>query len=160
SSRTRTWRSRSRAAATASKRAAWCCATPRRASPRTSESGMPTSEDKSLVSRAAQHVRRTFVAGTLTALPLGVTFLVLRWIFGLLDGLFAPFFDQALGMHIPGLGVTASLLVFYLFGMISANVIGRQFQGGLERLMSRLPVTRTIYASAKQVVETFSARGN
>ena len=119
---------------------------------------MPISGDRALVSSALAHVRRTFAAGILTAFPLIVTWFVLRWVFGLLDGLFAPLLDALVGFHVPGLGFLVSLAVFYLFGMISANVIGRQLQGGLERLMSRLPVLRAIYSSAQQVVETFGSR--
>jgi uncharacterized membrane protein len=41
--------------------------------------------------------------------------------------------------------------------MLSANVIGRQLEDGFEHLLSRLPILRTVYSSAKQVVEAFSA---
>ncbi len=110
-----------------------------------------------LVSRILLHIRRTLVAGTLAAFPLIVTYWVVKWLFGLLDGLFAPILDHAIGFHIPGLGLLISLAVFYLFGMLSANFLGRQVESGLELLMSRLPVLRAIYSSAKQVVETLSA---
>lgn len=118
---------------------------------------MPTSADKSLVERIFAHIWKTLVAGTLTAFPLIVTYIVVKWLFGFLDGLFAPLVDRAIGFHIPGIGLLISLALFYLFGMVSANVIGRQLAGGLERMMSALPVLKTIYTSAKQVVDTFSA---
>jgi uncharacterized membrane protein len=109
------------------------------------------------VSKILLHIRRTLVAGTLAALPLIVTYWVVRWLFGLLDGLFAPIVDHAIGFHIPGVGLLISLAVFYLFGMLSANFLGRQVEAGLEHIMARLPVLRAIYSSAKQVVETLSA---
>jgi uncharacterized membrane protein len=118
---------------------------------------MPTLEAKGLGSRIVGHVRRTLVAGSLAALPIIVTYLVVRWLFGFLDGLFAPLVDRAIGFHIPGVGLLISLAVFYLFGMISVNVIGRQFEEGLQMLLSRVPGLRTIYVSAKQVVATFAA---
>ena len=118
---------------------------------------MPTSADKGLVSRIVGHMRRTFVAGTLAAFPLIVTYIMVKWLFGFLDGLFAPLVERIAGFHIPGVGLLISLAVFYAFGMISANVSGRQIEGGLEQLMSRLPVLKTIYSSAKQVVDSFSA---
>src|SRR5262245_66399129 len=98
---------------------------------------MPTSGDKSLGSRIIGHIRRTLVAGSLAALPLIVTYLVVRWLFGFLDGLFAPLVDRAIGFHIPGIGLLISLAVFYIFGMISVNVIGRQLEEALERCLSR-----------------------
>ena len=111
---------------------------------------------KTIVSRIVLHVRRTLVAGTLAAFPLIVTYWIVRWLFGLLDGLFAPLVDRAIGFHIPGVGLLISLAVFYLFGMVSANVIGRQVAASIDQLLSKLPVAREVYASAKQVVETFS----
>ncbi len=111
---------------------------------------------ESLPSRVLLHIRRTLVAGTLAAFPLIVTYWVVKWLFGVLDGLFAPIVDRAIGFHIYGLGLLISLAVFYLFGMISANVIGKQFEALFERMMSRLPILRAIYSSAKQVVATFS----
>ena len=113
--------------------------------------------EDNLLARILLHVRRTLVAGTLAAFPLIVTYWVVRWLFGLLDGLFAPVVDRAIGFHIPGIGLLISLAVFYLFGMFSANFLGRQIESGLERMMARLPVLRAIYSSAKQVVDTLSA---
>lgn len=119
---------------------------------------MPLWSGNSLISRIVLHVRRTLIAGTIAAFPLIVTYWVVRWLFGLLDGLFAPVVDRAIGFHIPGVGLLISLAVFYLFGMISANVIGRQVAVSLGQIFSKLPGLRTVYASAKQVMETFSAR--
>lgn len=119
-------------------------------------SGMPIWAGESLASKVLHHIRRTLVAGTLAALPLIVTYWVVKWLFGVLDGLFAPIVDRAIGFHIPGVGLLISLAVFYLFGMISANVIGRQVEALLERTMARLPILRAVYSSAKQVVGSFS----
>lgn len=117
---------------------------------------MPIWAGDSIGSRVLLHIRRTLIAGTLAALPLVITYIVVRWLFGVLDGLFAPLVERIVGFHIPGVGLLISLLLFYVFGMISANVIGRQVDAGLERLMSRLPVLRAVYSSAKQVIDTFS----
>ena len=117
---------------------------------------MPISGDESLGSRILGHVRRTFVAGTIAALPIIVTYWVVKWLFGVLDGLFAPIVDRAIGFHIPGVGLLISLAVFYLFGMVSANVLGRQMTGMVERFLGKLPGLRSVYTSAKQVIDTFS----
>lgn len=107
------------------------------------------------VSRVLLHIRRTLVAGTLAALPLIVTYWVVKWLFGVLDGLFAPIIDRIIRFHIPGVGLLISLAVFYIFGMISANVLGRQAEALLEKAMARLPGLRAVYSSAKQVVDSF-----
>jgi uncharacterized membrane protein len=118
---------------------------------------MPIWAGESLHSRVLLHVRRTLVAGTLAALPLIITYWVVKWLFGVLDGLFAPLVARIVGFHIPGVGLLISLLVFYLFGMFSANVIGQQIESGFEHLLSRLPFLRAVYSSAKQVIKTLSS---
>jgi len=118
---------------------------------------MPIWGGESLGSRVLAHIRRTLIAGTLAALPLIVTYIVVKWLFGVLDGPFAPLVERVVGFRVPGVGLLISLLLFYLFGMISANFLGKQIEAGLERLMSRLPVLRAVYSSAKQVIDTLSA---
>ena len=118
---------------------------------------MPIWGGESLGSRVLAHIRRTLIAGTLAALPLIVTYIVVKWLFGVLDGPFAPLVERIAGFHIPGVGLLISLILFYLFGMISANFLGKQVEEGVERLVSRLPVLRAVYSSAKQVIETFEA---
>jgi uncharacterized membrane protein len=120
---------------------------------------VPQAPQKRLSTRIALHVRRTLLAGTLAALPLVVTYIVVRWLFGVLDGLFAPLVERIVGFNIPGVGLLISLTLFYLFGMLSANIMGRQIEAGLDRLMLRLPVLRAVYSSAKQVIDSFSADG-
>ena len=118
---------------------------------------MPIWGGETVGSRVLAHIRRTLIAGTLAALPLVVTYVVVKWLFGVLDGPFAPLVERVVGFRIPGVGILISLLLFYLFGMLSANFLGKQLEEGLERLMSRLPVLRAVYSSAKQVIDTFSA---
>jgi uncharacterized membrane protein len=118
---------------------------------------MPIWGGRTVASRVLAHIRRTLIAGTLAALPLVITYIVVRWLFGVLDGPFAPLVERIVGFHLPGVGLLISLILFYLFGMISANFLGKQVEEGLERLMSRLPFLRAVYSSAKQVIDTLSA---
>ena len=87
---------------------------------------MPIWGGRTLGSRILAHVRRTLIAGTLAALPLVITYLVVRWLFGVLDGPFAPLVERVVGFRIPGVGLLISLVLFYLFGMLSANLLGKE----------------------------------
>jgi uncharacterized membrane protein len=97
-------------------------------------------------------LRKWLVAGLLAIVPVAVTFAVLRWIVQTLDNtlLILPEAwqpDRVLGYHIPGFGVLLTL--------------GIQLVKWGDRLVTRIPVVRSIYSSVKQVSETlFSPSGN
>jgi uncharacterized membrane protein len=109
--------------------------------------------------------RRYLVAGLLVWLPLWVTWLILRTLVNLMDGVlvvlprhYHP--DTLLGFHIPGLGLLLSILVLLLTGVVAANLLGQRLVEFIEALLARIPIVRTIYSAAKQVTETvFTKKG-
>ena len=48
-------------------------------------------------------LRRRFLTGFFVTVPLFISVAALVWIFGIVDGLTTPFYDQLLGRRIPGL---------------------------------------------------------
>jgi uncharacterized membrane protein len=111
------------------------------------------------------HVRRKLGAGLLVVIPLGITLFILRFLFNLADGLLAPYIRRVgtvlIGEvpYLPGLGMIAGLLLIYFFGILATNVFGRQIVQYWDGVLTRIPVVRTIYVSAKQLIEVFSRRG-
>ena len=115
-------------------------------------------------------LRKYIVAGLLVWLPLAVTYLLLTFAFGIMDGLLDKMLriiprawhpEQLLGVNIPGLGVVFTFLLLLFTGILAANFVGRAFVGGWESLLDRIPFVRTIYSSAKNFVEiVFSDSGN
>ena len=112
-----------------------------------------------------KRIRRYLVAGILVWVPLGVTFLVLRFAVNVMDKTLAilprqyqP--EQLLGFHIPGLGVILTAIVLLLTGALAANFIGRKVVGGWESLMHRIPIVRSIYGGAKNFAEVVFGDGN
>lgn len=113
-----------------------------------------------------KRIRRYLVAGILVWVPLAVTYLLLRFVVGLMDRTllllpqqFRPEFvlQQLFGsenpIHIPGLGVILTIIVLLLTGVLAANFVGRAFVGGWESMMDRIPVVRSIYSAAKNFAE-------
>ena len=110
-----------------------------------------------------QWLRRSFIAGFFVTVPLVVSVAAFIWIFRLIDGLTAPFYDAwlqrmpQLGItHVPGLGILTTALFVLLVGAVATNVIGKQLLQKTEGYLLRVPVFRTVYAPVKQLIVAFS----
>ena len=109
-----------------------------------------------------KHLRRYVIAGLLVWLPLALTFWLLSFAVGIMDGwldrvfaLLPPSYhpDELLGISIPGLGVIFTLLLLITTGVFAANIVGRAFVRGWESLLDRIPVVRPVYSAIKRFAE-------
>ena len=111
-------------------------------------------------------LRKWLLAGLLVIVPVAITLAVLRWIIETLDQtlLILPEAwhpDRVFGIHIPGLGVLLTLAILLLVGAGASNFLGKKLVRLGDRIVSRIPVVRSIYSSVKQVSDTlFSESGN
>jgi uncharacterized membrane protein len=110
-----------------------------------------------------KHLRTKIFAGILVILPLGITFLVLSFVFNTLDSILGPLIpDINVSLfhrvfHLPGVGLISFFLLLYLIGLITTNVLGRKLIGWGDRLFTAIPVVKNIYTSSKQLTDAFSA---
>jgi len=103
--------------------------------------------------------KKFLIAGLLVWLPLAVTVWVINAIVSMSDQVLLllpePWRPDAwLGVHVPGLGVIASLLILLGTGVLAANIIGQRLVRWWEGLLNRIPVVRSIYSGVKQVSDT------
>ena len=119
-------------------------------------------------------MRKYIIAGLLLWLPLAITIWVLLWVLSLMDGVFAGLLaagkvvlpaaaDATLDQlaHFPGLSVLVMVLGLLLSGVFATNVLGQWAVRQWDRLMSHIPIVKSIYSSVKQVSDTlFSSNGN
>jgi uncharacterized membrane protein len=119
-------------------------------------------------------VKKYLLAGLLVWLPLAITIAVLAWLYGALNGLFATVLsasqavlpaDAAANLerlkNIPFLGVAVLAAGLLLTGMFAANMVGQWWLRQSGRVISRIPIVKSIYKSVKQVSDTlFSSSGN
>jgi len=103
-----------------------------------------------------QWLRRSFIAGFFVTVPLFITVAAFVWLFGIVDGFTAPFYQQLLGRRVPGLGIATTAVGVLLAGALATNVIGKRLLQRGESYLLRVPVFRTIYAPVKQLVAAFS----
>jgi uncharacterized membrane protein len=119
-------------------------------------------------------VKKYLLAGLLVWLPLAITVWVLHSVLGLLDGVFGWMLSASQAVlpaaarapiellrDIPGLGVIVMIVGLLLTGAFAANMFGQWWLSQGSRLLSKIPIVKSIYSSVKQVSDTlFSSSGN
>ena len=119
-------------------------------------------------------LRKYRVAGLLVWLPLAITVWVLTGALDVINGVFgallaalalvvpASLRDGLLSLqHVPGLGVLILAGGLLATGVFVANIFGQWLLTQWDRLMSHIPIVKSIYSSVKQVSDTlFSSSGN
>jgi len=101
-------------------------------------------------------LRRYFLAGFFTTVPLFITVAAFIWLFNVVDGFTTPFYDRLLGRRIPGLGTLSTAAVIVLVGVVATNVFGKRVLQRAEAALLRVPVFRTIYGPVRQLAAAFS----
>ena len=110
-------------------------------------------------------MKKYFITGLLIWVPLAITAWVLSLIVRSMDQslLLLPRAihpEELLGMYIPGLGALLTLVVVFLTGLVTTNIVGQKLVRFWEGVLSRIPVVKSIYYSVKQVSDTlFSGSG-
>lgn len=101
-------------------------------------------------------IKKRFISGLVIIIPVIITISVIVWFFNFVDGLLSPLLDSILHRHISGLGFITAIILVFIIGIISSNVIGKRIIGIFERFFLKLPVFKGIYTALKQLVDAFS----
>src|SRR5580658_9871910 len=116
---------------------------------------------------AMSRIRNYFLTGLIVAGPVAVTLWLIWWFVTWVDNLVRPFIPSVyrpetyLPVHVPGLGLIIAFVALTLLGFLTANLVGRKLVDFGERLLSRMPIVRPIYRTAKQIFQTlFSSTGS
>ena len=119
-------------------------------------------------------MKKYLLAGLLVWLPLAITVWVLHSVLGVLDGVFGWMLSASQAVlpegareplemlrEIPGLGVIVMVVGLLMTGAFAANMFGQWWLKQGSRLLSKIPIVKSIYSSVKQVSDTlFSSSGN
>lgn len=99
------------------------------------------------------NARATLLTGTIIVIPMVVTFVIFRMLFGWMDSIFSPVLDPVLGRRIPGLGMLLTLVFALLIGVTAPSVFGRRLLLSAEGFLLRIPLVKSIYGPARQLVD-------
>lgn len=105
-------------------------------------------------------LRKYFISGLFTWIPIIVTLLAINFLVDLLTTFYtiaSKYFH--FGVDIPGFGFALSLLVIFFTGVLTANFIGKKLMGLWNLFISKIPLVRTIYLGVKQVLDTMFTKG-
>jgi len=122
-------------------------------------------------------LRTRIVAGVLIVVPIYITYLVVVFVFDTMRFATEPlaqwvtdeyaknpkspvpaFFKPYLDWLVPVVAVLLTLFLLYLLGMFAANIFGRRVIAGIERLVDRVPVAKTVYHATKQILATVAGQ--
>ena len=124
-------------------------------------------------SGARHPVRKRLISGALNIVPFFVTLQILQWLLGLAAGFMRPVVTTVLSLlaelrfvqTIPDFSIDVIVSIVsiglllglaYLIGTTAQIMAGRKLIDLGEALMLRIPVVRSIYTAAKQVLQAFS----
>jgi len=109
---------------------------------------------------ALTRVRNYFLTGVIAVAPLMITAYLIwtfvqwvdSWVIPYVPKIYNP--ETYLPFDIPGVGLIMAVFILTLIGFLTANIIGRTIVGYGERMLSRMPVIRSLYNGLKQIFET------
>jgi uncharacterized membrane protein len=121
-----------------------------------------------VLARTLRSLQRNILAGIITIGPLFVTYLVFSFLLGVLAKVGLPAI-WLLAAILPGdwlsqpwlqflLAVILTLIVLYVVGRVTSQVVGRQAFKLFEAALERLPVVAKIYSSVRQLLDSMMVK--
>jgi len=110
--------------------------------------------------------KQNILAGILVTVPFGLTLFILLWLGTWIIRLVSAAPARLIGGYLNELpeglygaalfltGLIGTLLVVLIVGAIARNYLGRKLVVFGEAIISKIPLTRTIYTASKQVINT------
>jgi uncharacterized membrane protein len=118
-------------------------------------------------------LQRLFLTGLLTLFPLWLTWVVVKFVFGLLSDIGQPVIEPVLvGLAASSpaldwlddawvqtaLGLLATLCVILLSGAMARFVLGQRLLRWFESLIARIPLANVIYSSARKLLDILQTK--
>ena len=121
-----------------------------------------------VLARTLRSLQRNILAGIITIGPLFVTYLIFSFLLGTLAKaglpviqLFAAIFPAS-WLNEPWLqsllGIILTLVVLYVVGRVTSQVVGRQALVLFESTLERLPFVAKVYGSVRQLIDSMMAK--
>jgi len=103
-----------------------------------------------------KHLKTHIFRGLLAIIPIGLSYLVIRFFYLTVDTRITKLIDRWLGFRIPGLGILLVLITLYLLGLAASNWAGRKAFGLVDLVTARIPLIKTVYTLGKQLADALA----
>jgi len=111
-----------------------------------------------------KRLQAVFISGLLALLPLGLTFFILRLLYGIVEGwlgsggFLGGLIRNGFGGSLPepfinALSLFLTIVIILLVGALTRIYVGRAVYHYFERVLLAIPVLRKIYATVKQLTD-------
>ncbi len=107
-----------------------------------------------------KRIRRLFVSGLLAIIPIALTFYLLFWLVSSADNILRIPIESLLGTYFPGMGFFSLIIIIFLVGLFTSNVLGRWVMKLINNSLSKAPLIKNIYGSLLQIMQTFTKGKN
>jgi uncharacterized membrane protein len=104
-------------------------------------------------------IRTVFLRGAVLIIPLALTAWFFRALLNAIDGILSPVLEAWIGRPIPGLGFLSMVVIIFLVGLLTRNLVGRLLFTWFENLLRSIPFVRSVYGAIKDLVNAFSLGG-
>lgn len=105
-------------------------------------------------------LRNWFISGVITIIPIGITFYLINKVVEWSDHMFIPVLKPLMNVNIPGVGFIFALLIIFIIGALSSNIVGKKLESLIDQLFSKIPIIKTIFVPLKKIVENMSSKTN
>ncbi|MFB6261185.1 MAG: DUF502 domain-containing protein [Thiohalorhabdaceae bacterium] len=101
---------------------------------------------------------KTALAGLATLLPVLATLYLVYWGLVSLESGMASIVRQTplAAWYVPGVGVATGVAIVFLVGLLMRTVVARRLWAGLDTLVCRIPVVRSIYGALHDLTGYFA----
>jgi uncharacterized membrane protein len=104
-------------------------------------------------------INKNIITGLITLLPVILTLNLLYWFVVTAESFLGDVIRSLISdeFYKPGMGVVAGLIVAFFVGLLMQTIIARQLLSGIERLVNRLPLVKSVYLSIRDLLDYFSS---
>ena len=101
-------------------------------------------------------LKRYFITGLLVIIPIWGTYLILRTLLTVMEGILGQILEQYSAFYVPGLGIIVLTFLILFAGVLATNILGRRIVKLWDNLVHRVPLVRSIYSMLKSIMDALS----
>jgi uncharacterized membrane protein len=104
-------------------------------------------------------INKNILTGLITLLPVILTFNLIYWFVVTAESFLGDVIRSLISeeFYRPGMGVIAGLVAAFFVGLLMQTIIARRLLSGIERLVNRLPLVKSVYLSIRDLLDYFSS---